>query len=103
MAGLNLGQPKPLAINLFIGNFAKALRKIQVDTLIIGGFNRVECVYKTTKGALKRNYNVITSDQIMFGQTPYDEEDRIRDILEWYKSKTVYFEDIIKLIKEAKK
>jgi hypothetical protein len=42
------------------------LDELGADTLIIGGWDLQECILATIRGALARNYRVVTSEQICF-------------------------------------
>ena len=78
--------------------FRKNLESERIETLVIGGFNRVCCVRATVKGALKKGYLVMTSDQIMFGHRFFDSLDdgriEIEKSIDFFRKHTQYYDTL---------
>ena len=98
-------------------NLGKLLEKLDVGALVVLGYHRDYCVLETTKSAVKRGYNVITSKEIMFWRNfPIavdmcrpDLDDHLRKLrnafFEYYQSLPLYCEtaeDVENLMKKFK-
>lgn len=60
-------------------------------TLILAGFNRTYCVLATAMDAVHLGHKVLTSDQLMFGNTDFA-DDGLANALEFYRTKTEFYE-----------
>jgi hypothetical protein len=68
------------------------IRTKRIDTVLIAGFNRIACVLRTIEGAVELGLKVMTSDQLLFGNRLYDDEDKIRTCITELRRITTYFE-----------
>ena len=72
-----------------------------INTLVVVGYKRTACVFFTIEDALKRGYDVMTSDELQFGyfvssynlrSDSRDSEETITATLGFYRKRTTYFE-----------
>lgn len=76
-------------------DFIDLLQELDIETPIIVGYNRTECVLAAVMDALDRGLSVITSDELLFGSKYFDYASfpDIMTALAFYRRSTVYFED----------
>jgi hypothetical protein len=68
------------------------LKEHGLDGIIIAGYERTRCVAATVKGALRNEYKVLTSDELLFGDCRTNDLGSTRETIEFFRRQTVYFE-----------
>lgn len=72
-------------------NFARHVKELSPENLIIGGSIRHLCAKRTAIDALGNGYGVISTDWILFGSTDVDTPASIAEALRFYSQNTRFF------------
>lgn len=70
-------------------NLDSILKSLDVKTLLLMGVNAGVCVLKTAQTALRYDYQIITSKDLIAGYSKWEKDEGKDD--SWYRKNTLYF------------